>query len=478
MHCTVTANTHLLKMIKHTIPRTVKEIPRKYIRPYMGSKIYTLVGSNKPFRMNGKIRLDNETKTFDYRISAKQEKVLDSNRPHLLTAKDEISRLFVPVYDEYFKITVDSGTNTYWNRCFFPKVAIISRDSSTLRCDINYIEGYMPELERWVYKDKNPLDFDKSLYKFNNAEKFRLNVKVQRGALEADMVLKFDLGLIEDIDNNSRIVKPDSRIRFNFKETLNLDQITSAVNLFNCVGDFFSFVFASPFSTSVLIGGLSGKSENDKAYIINDLSASRNNDEPVRGSSYGIYECFYLQDVSNFQHIIQQWCASWGEGGVPQIIYDALNSFHPNSATSSERFLDLISTVEKVYGFLTQEAGEPPAHICRECGTKLSANPLRSKLTLLLAKGEKYGLYNMPKKQRKSVINRIVNARNYYIHGVGSDSAGDDNRPLSNIAMLQANTLLKDHLRLLLLMQIGVQEDELRRIVQRFASTHIEQWVT
>ena len=463
-------------MREYTFPRMVNDIPKKYTRPYMGNKIYTSI-DGAPLRINGKLRLDGKLRMLDYKASTEQEKAMDRNGPLLLTARDDNSRVFIPIYDEYLKVHNDDSVDSYWNRSFFLDLTIISKTPSVLRQSIDYIEGYIPGLERWVYKDKDILDFKNPNINLAMPKKFRRSVKVRFGSLKADIVLNLALDFVKDRVNNKLIIGPDSRVRINFEEPLGLNQILGAARLFNCMEDFFNFIFNAPYSASVLTGGLSSQPKCNNIYIVKDMSPNNNKIKRDEGT-YGIYECFYMQDISNLQTLVQNWCESWRQDQVTRTILTTLGSLHPHSRGGSASFINLINNVEKVYSFIDQGNGGVPTHKCPECATKLSGSSLRSKLNDLFATGKKYGLYRMSNSTKKGVIDGIIKGRNYHTHGIDTNPEGkSNNRPLSGLAMLQANTLLIDHLRLILLERIGTNEVELKKIVNRFSSTEIEQYV-
>jgi len=287
----------------------------------------------------------------------------------------------------------------------------------------------------------------------------------------AEVTLNAKLQIDKDgIIENKFIAYPESHVRIDFKKET---EISSAINIFSHVENFFNFVFSLPHSTHMFTSSNQKSGKNDLTLYI--LSPSRSKEYRRDEKSDKQNMLFSWEQLSNINDVFVQWLLQYER--IHEVA-DTIVLLKSTRVSEEMRFTSIINALEAVHRryfdhkkesdkhyesrmttILSQIADDENKTLVKqrlEYGNEIS---LRKRLKEVYAAGETFGI----EKPTKNLTDKIIETRNYYTHGDESKKS----KILNSNDLFLANSLLGRYLKLLLLQILGVKDDELKIIVDK-----------
>lgn len=445
-------------------PRSIKDIPQKYL--YENQKIWTVLDTGK--RLSGTLRMRDDALGLVFELPRDQAASMQGKRVQRTTAKgNNYSRALLlnsSVWENPMTSFFGGGDASMRLN---PSLLLVQGSTKQIKEEVTYIQGYLPGIAEWF--DKDFIKFDDEEYKFEETKTIYHKMKLGSFAkitLNAKLKIDLDQRFIE----GKFVAYPESFVRIDFTKPTH---VSSAINIFGHVENFFNFIFSVPHSTYIFTSSNTKKSK--RSIPLHIFSPYRRKEyernEKLKSSSM----LFSWEDVSNRNDVFVRWVLEYTR--IEEIV-DALVLLKSTDISEQMRFTTIINAleavhrryfhskrqkdedytarVEKILSVVTDEDDKKLISSRLEYGNEIS---LRSRLKEVYAIGEKHGI----SKPSKSTTNKILETRNYYTHGDETKKG----KILNYGDLYEANSILGKYLKLLLLHKIGVSDEELTAIVKK-----------
>lgn len=445
-------------------PRSIKDISQKYL--YEETKIWTILDDGK--RLSGLLRIRDDGLGLEFKLPRDQVEALQSKRIKRTTAKgSDYSRALLlnsSVWESPMTSLFKRGEA---RMRLNPNFLLIHGSTKPINENVTYIRGYLPGIGEWFGRDF--LEFDDDEYKFKETKTIYHEMKLGDFAtitLNAKLTIDIDKRFVE----GQFLAYPQSFVRIDFAKPTH---ITGAINIFSHVENFFNFIFSVPHSTYIFTSSNTKQGKrNIPLYIFSPYRRKEfERNEKLRSSSM----LFSWEDVTNRDDVFVRWVLEYSR--IEEIV-DTLVLLKSTKVSEQMRFTTIINALEAVHrryfnskaqpdedykakvenilSLITDEDDKKLVEKKLEYGNEVT---LRARLKEVYELGEKHGL----SKPSRSVTNKIIETRNYYIHG---DESKKD-KILDYTGLYEANSMLGKYLKLILLQKIGVKDDELTAIVSK-----------
>ncbi len=448
------------------LPRSVSDIPQKYL--YDHPKVWSILGEKK--RVTGTLQLlDGHS---DIKFKCKREDVDKFQRVRFksITAKGSTSSRALALdctcwESSFTSIFKQSEAEMRFN----PNMLVIQGDSSPIKQEITYIQGYLPGIAQWF--DRDFLEFDRNEYKFKEPKTIYHEISLGSHA-KITLNARLTVDIEKPILQGEFSAYTESFVRIDFTKPTSF---AAGVRMFNHVENFFNFIFSTPHSTHILTSSNRKRGKrNIPLYIVTSKThKGKGRDDKKNASSM----LFSWEDVSNRNDVFISWALNYDSF---REIIDTLLLLRSTDISEEMRFTTIINALEAVHRrYLDRKQTSDEdfknrvesilALIANEEDKKLVEKSLKHKNEMSLRQRLK-DISNIASsvgidKPSKSMTNKILETRNYLTHG---DESKKD-KTLNYPDLYFANSLLGKYLKIVLLTRIGVKPEDLKKIVKESA---------
>lgn len=446
------------------LPRSIADIPQKYL--YENKRIWTILDNGK--RLNAELTIQDDSIWLAFSCRRDEVDRYRAARTMAITAKgntDSRALLFSSAAWESPMSSIFKSPTARMR--FVPSILYIHNSSKPVVTKIDSIKGYLPGIAEWLERDF--LKFDYKEYKFEEAQTVSHEIYVSDSAkmtLNAGLTFNPSRQVVE----GEFTAHTESYVQIDFDEPTS---IVKALYMFSHVENFFNFIFSTPHSTHIHQSTRTNKTKPDTTlYVVSPFQKKPyERDEKSSGSDM----LFSLGDVTNNDDIFINWVSEYKR---IQEVVDTLILLRSTNVSEEMRFTTIINALEAVHRkYLNKKPQDDKVYSKRvdkiiseiadaedkefvsqklEYGNEAS---LRSRLNDMYNIGKEYGI----DKPTKTIRAKILETRNYYTHG---DESKKD-KILDYSDLIYANSLLGKYIKVLLLIKIGVKDDELKAIVKK-----------
>lgn len=457
-------------MLNNDLPRSVNDIPSRIA--YGNKKFWTILDKSK--RVMGTLNLTDENVSLSFELPREDVASFSNIQVKETTSIDgPTSRMMLcGSYIHETPLTAMFRRGSGRMR-LSPSVVLLKSSAGPMPTNVLNITSYLPGIGEWFKEDF--LAFDYAEYKFKQPKTIYHEIPLGSFAtatLNAKLTIDSDSAIMD----SKFTAYTESYVTIKFKEPT---KIESAINLIGHVENFFNFIFSVPYASHVFTSKLTGRKPiRTPLYIVSPKKYKPYNRDDKK---YNSTMLFAFEDISNVNEVFIRWLLKYDD--IKDIV-DTLVLLKSTTVSEEMRFTSVINALEsshrrfydhkdqsdedfaiRVTDILTHIPDASDAALVRRKLSYGNEMSLRSRLKEVYELGEAHGVA----KPSSATTNQIINTRNYLTHG---DAAGRSSiLPAHELAA--ANGLLGRYLKIILLKNIGLLDDELTEIVSKSAQFQV-----